>query len=91
MKQLRERDIEYGAWAWVVHSQFQETIVTYQCKKHTATSEPRNTKVMEALAAIDAIAKECKNHGLDGATLKKGSKGALKLLRKCVNSTDANL
>ena len=73
MIQLRESRAGYGAWAWAVNSIFQETMATYQDEKASVARKPGGSEVLEALASIDAIANECKDQGLDGATFQERS------------------
>jgi len=73
MIQLRASGPGYGAWAWAVNSRFEETMATYQDEKASVAGKPGGSEVLEALASIGAIANECKDQGLDGATFQERS------------------
>jgi len=61
----------------VVASTFEErlqrTLANYKNIQDKAAGEPRGPEVLEALAAIDAIAQECNDQGLDGVIFEQRS------------------
>ena len=76
-------------------TRFQQVMAKYQDLKKTVAGEPRGQDVLEALAAIDAIATECKNQGLLGAAFKDRIKGKVESIAKSrglyrLNQRDCN-